>query len=224
MKILSIDTAHGVCSVALSEGGEIISEKTDNEPSRQAERLFLTIEEILRENKLSYNDIKAIAANIGPGSFTGIRIGLAAARGIALAAKIPVIGVTGFEALLYYSSAKFGITSENILVVFNARRGQVFAQFFARGKGSEELLLEYGEIAAWVNGKGDFAIIGDGVELIESFLQDKSLGYLVERDVKLPDASMVAIVAFEKIKNGRYNTNPAPLYIRPPDAKLPKQA
>ncbi len=221
MKILSIDTSHGICSTALAENGKLISVKTDPEPSRQAERLFLNIDDILKENQLTYIDINAIAADIGPGSFTGVRIGLAATRGIALAANIPVIGVTGFEALVY--AAKHQGIIDDLLVVLDARRGQVFAQFFSNDANSEELLLDYSEITEILPNK-NITIIGDGAALVEPILQNHNINYSVIDNLKIPDAGMVAMAAFEKINSGNYSKNPAPLYIRKPDAKLPKQA
>lgn len=214
MKILAIDTAHGICSVTLAEDGIIISSKTDSEPSKQAERLFSTIATILKENSLSYTDINAIAVDIGTGSFTGIRIGLAAARGIALAANIPVIGVTGFEALAF--AAK---TENDLLIVLDAKRGQVYAQLFSNGvAASEEIMLDYNEITN-ILPRGNVIIMGDGAALITPYLS--GINHSIIEEPKLSDANMIALVAHEKIKSGNYKNNPAPLYIRKPDAKLP---
>ncbi len=222
MKILSINTSHGICSVALAEDGVLIAIKTDNEASKQAEILFLIINTMLQENNLSYADIGAIAVDIGPGSFTGVRIGLASARGITLAAKIPVIGVTGFEALAY--AAKNDATYENLLVVLDARRGQVFAQFFSKDGASTEMLLDYESMAGFIKQHTDITIIGDGANLIEPLLQNTKISYSIIDEFKLPDAAMTVFKAFEKISSGNYGKNPTPLYIRTPDAKLPKSA
>jgi len=220
MKILSIDTAHGICSVAVAENGAVIAQREEYEQSRQAERLFLIIEEILKENKLSYSQIDAIAANIGPGSFTGVRIGLAAARGIALAAKIPVIGVSGFESLEY--KAKSFMASEDILIAFDARREQVFTKFYSKGFGGEEALMSYGDVASLVKASSGFEVAGDAAELIMPHLSGNNLNYTIISDLKLPDAGMTALVALQKLSSEDYDVNAAPLYIRPPDAKLPK--
>ncbi len=224
MKILSIDTAHNFCSVALSEGGVLIAAKTNNEASRQAELLFSIIDDVLNECGTTYANLDAIAVNIGPGSFTGVRIGLAAARGIALAAKIPVIAVDSFEAMLYSPDfIKSQLTCANSLVVFDAKRGQVYAQFFENSIAGESLLLDYANIDQIINNKNDFIIIGDGANLIESFLQNKGLTYSIISELHLPDAIMLAHAAFNKITKGNLKDNIAPLYIRPPDAKLPQK-
>lgn len=214
MKILAIDTSHGICSIALADNGIIIASKTDFEPSKQAERLFSSIETLLKEAEVSYADINAITVDIGPGSFTGIRIGLAAARGVSLAADIPVIGITGFEALALSQKE-----SKDLLVALDAKRGQVYAQLFSKGTSAcEEMMVDYGDITSIVSNTS-LDIIGDGAQLIATYLNDVTHNIIIE--TKLPNAEMVALAAFEKIKGGNYQNNPAPLYIRKPDAKLP---
>lgn len=219
MKILAIETAHGICSVAISDNGIIIAEKIDPEPSRQAELLLPAINQILEENNLSYSDINAVSADIGPGSFTGVRIGLAASHGIAMAAKIPLIGVTGFEAITH--QARTNKIYKNMLAVFDARRGQVFAQMFYNNQPKEPLMLEYKDILSLEGMGKHIAIVGDGAEMIEPFLQVEKINYSIIEDFKLPSATMVALSACDKLSRGDFSISPAPLYIRPPDAKLP---
>lgn len=219
MKILAIDTAHGVCSVAISDGGVVVAAKTDLEPSKQAERLLPTVNQLLLENNLSYAVLGAIAADIGPGSFTGVRIGLAAARGIALATKLPLIGVSSLEALAY--QAKLENDYENLLVVLDARRGQVYAQNFYKNHHSEPQMLEYADVPHKFNHPHYLTIIGDGASLVEPHIQASAINYSVVEGFTIPDASAVALAAFDKFRHGNFSENPAPLYIRPPDAKLP---
>lgn len=218
MKILAIDTSHGVCSVAISDGDVIIAEKTDLEPTKQAERLLPTINQLLLDNKISYSELAAIAADIGPGSFTGVRIGLAAARGIALAAKLPLIGVTSLEALAY--EARLENSDAAILAVLDARRGQVYVQDFYKNHESEPLMLEYADVASKYTSQ-QFTIVGDGASLIEPHMQQSGANYSIIEGYTIPNASAVAKAAFDKFKHGNFSVNPAPLYIRPPDAKLP---
>jgi tRNA threonylcarbamoyladenosine biosynthesis protein TsaB len=221
MKILSIDTAHGICSVTVAEDGVLIAAKNIHEQARQAEMLFLVIAELLTENKLSYSDIKAVAANIGPGSFTGVRIGLAAARGIALAAKIPIIGVTGFEAIKYaaFSLMKY----ENLLIAFDAKREQVFTKFYCNGFATEEELMSGIDVLGLIKGNSQFDVAGDAAALITPHLNARNLAYNVISELALPDAATISLAAFQKINSGSYTANPNPLYIRPPDAKLPRK-
>ena len=100
MKILGIDTATDILAVALTDNRELIVESRSNIKRAHAEKLILTIEKILTEAKLNLKDIDGIAISIGPGSFTGLRIGLAAVKGLALATNIPVVSVPTLDALV----------------------------------------------------------------------------------------------------------------------------
>ena len=221
MKILSIDTANGACSVALSNDGEVLATKTDNEPSKQAERLFSIINEVLHACDCKYSDINAIAANIGPGSFTGVRIGLSAARGIALAANIPIIGISGLEALAEH--AKQEHNCKDLLVVLDARRNQLFTQFFSENQVGEAALLEYDDILSALPNKNPVKIIGSGATHTEQTLQNNGVTYEIISNYVNSDATIISLCAFNKYRKGNYNNNPSPLYIRPPDAKLPNR-
>ena len=96
--ILAIDTSAGQCAVALLQGGEVIAHRETMERGH-AECLFPMIEAVLDQAAATYDDLTRIAVCTGPGSFTGLRIGVAAARGLGLGCGIPVIGITRFEAL-----------------------------------------------------------------------------------------------------------------------------
>lgn len=93
-KILAIDCAHGDCSAALSDGEKIISEIDEQMERGQAERLIPMVRDVLKQADASFADIDVVAVTTGPGSFTGVRVGLAAADGIAMAAGLPMIGVS----------------------------------------------------------------------------------------------------------------------------------
>lgn len=220
MKILAINTTHGTCSLAIAENNQIIAEITDNEPAKQAERLFAHIEDLLAKSGLKYSDINAVAADIGPGSFTGVRIGLAAARGIALAAKIPLIGVTGFEAIS--ADLRHHNYSQNLLIVLDARRGSVFAQFIGANSKSKESMLDYKDIAMVIDGKEQVMLVGSGIKYVEEYLEN----YEITDGYDYSDAKMVALGAYEKLQSENYDSksNVSPLYIRPPDAKLSQKS
>jgi len=96
--ILGFDTSAAHCAAALLSGDQIIAERLEPMSRGQAERLMVLLEEILAEGDVSWSDLTAIGVGVGPGNFTGIRIGVSAARGLALGLKVPAVGVTGFEA------------------------------------------------------------------------------------------------------------------------------
>jgi tRNA A37 threonylcarbamoyladenosine modification protein TsaB len=95
--ILAFDTSAGHCAAALLSGHTIIAQTFEEMKKGQAERLMFLLEELLDQHNISYTDLDAIAVGIGPGNFTGIRIGVSAARGLALGLGIPAYGIDGFD-------------------------------------------------------------------------------------------------------------------------------
>ena len=120
LPILAFDTSAAHCAAALLwDGGQVLRDETMDKG--QAERLIPMLEEVLAEAGLGWRDLKAIAVGTGPGNFTGVRIAVAAARGLALGLGIPAVGVTRLEALA------FGLPRP-VTVIEDARRGEVYVQ------------------------------------------------------------------------------------------------
>lgn len=131
--ILGFDTSAAHCAAALLCGGRIVAERFEEMGRGQAERLMPLMEEVLAEGGFTWAELTAIGVGIGPGNFTGIRISVAAARGLALGLGIPAIGVSSLEA------QAFG-HPRPLLSVVDARRGYVYAQRLGRdGDGPAEL-------------------------------------------------------------------------------------
>ncbi|WP_170606053.1 tRNA (adenosine(37)-N6)-threonylcarbamoyltransferase complex dimerization subunit type 1 TsaB [Ruegeria arenilitoris] len=97
--ILAFDTSAAHCAAALLRGTEILASRAEAMQRGQAERLMPLLQEILSDAALAWNDLDAVGVGTGPGNFTGIRISVSAARGLALGLNVPAVGVTGFEAL-----------------------------------------------------------------------------------------------------------------------------
>ena len=125
LPILAFDTSAAHCAAALLLPDRVIQRQEPMEKG-QAERLIPLLEEVLAEGGISWSDLKALAVGTGPGNFTGVRIAVAAARGLALGLGIPAVGVTRLEALAY------GIPRP-VIVIEDARRGQVYVQLFTPG-------------------------------------------------------------------------------------------
>jgi tRNA threonylcarbamoyladenosine biosynthesis protein TsaB len=119
--ILAFDTSAAHCAAALLRGDEIIATRVEEMSKGQAERLMPLLEEILTEADLAWKDLTAIGVGIGPGNFTGIRISVSAARGLALGLEIPAVGVSGFEV------AALG-AEDNQLPAILAPRDQVYIE------------------------------------------------------------------------------------------------
>ncbi|MEH6646111.1 tRNA (adenosine(37)-N6)-threonylcarbamoyltransferase complex dimerization subunit type 1 TsaB [Sulfitobacter sp.] len=121
--ILALDTAAAHCAVAVLSGDQILASCEEVMAKGQAERLLALVEELLAEAGVQMHQLDAIGVGIGPGNFTGIRIAVSAARGLALALDIPAVGVSAFDAL------RFG-TSGPCICIVDARREMVFTQGF----------------------------------------------------------------------------------------------
>ena len=126
--ILHIETATKVCSVALSNCGEFIACKESiSDGFIHSEALTLYIEEVLAEGKVTLSDLCAISISSGPGSYTGLRIGLSTAKGLCFALKIPLISVDTLSALMELVPLR----NQNIIPLLDARRMEVYAQVFS---------------------------------------------------------------------------------------------
>lgn len=220
MKILAVDTSHGVCSVALSENGKIISAAEESENSRQAERLVAIIEELLNKNSLKYTDLAAIAVNIGPGSFTGVRIGMAAVNGLRLVNNTPLIGITSLQSVAA-KSLDFA-DGRAIMTVLDAKRGQVYMQIFDSSLNplSEAQMLDYEQITDFLPNR-PFVATGDGTALIKDFLRNNENNFITGDETAQSCAPSIARIATDELAQGHVNKSLSPFYIRPPDAKIP---
>lgn len=218
MYILSVETTCGDCSVALLQDNLIVSSQIQQESGKQAEQIISIIESVLKNADCTYDDLSAIAVNIGPGSFTGVRIGLAGVKGINLAKKTPLIGVSSFESVAKQLSLENN--KKNILVVIDAKREQIYAQLFSSDLCVLSLpeLLYFNDITKIVTNK-DFILTGNGSILVSDILKEAGFNFTLINQNAKAEAISVALVASEKLKKSDFSDNISPLYIRQPDAK-----
>jgi len=132
--ILAFDTSVAHCAAALLSGDAVLGERVEPMTKGQAERLFQLLEELLVEADISWSDLHAIGVGTGPGNFTGIRISVSAARGLALSLGIPAVGVSSFEA------QAFGLRRP-ITSLIDARRDQIYVQELSSGGACEPILI-----------------------------------------------------------------------------------
>lgn len=167
MLILALDAATAVCGAALARGEEVLAEYAERLPDRRhAARLLPLAQAALAAAGLHPRDLAAVAVTRGPGSYTGVRLGVATAKALAFALGIPAVGVSTLEALAYAAGPRPGVVSP----LLDARRGRVYAALF-RWEGEE--LLEVAaprrvELGAWLAALGDGPVhfTGEGVRLL----------------------------------------------------------
>lgn len=221
MLLLALDSATSVSSAALcDDAGGILGYRRGDEGPDQADRLIELIDGVLRDAGLDYGGIDVIAVNCGPGSFTGIRAGVAAARGLALATGRPVVAVNSLEVV----AAVLGPQSAGTIVAaLDARRGQVYLQMF------DHELVALGEPRAAVPEsvrltglQAPIRLAGSGAPLVRAALPDE---VTVLQESVPTDALGVARRAIARLAAGERpvpGTTVKPLYLRPPDARLPE--
>lgn len=209
MIVLAMDTAGADCAVAVYDSGadRVLSEITDTIGKGHAEHLMALVDRVLEEAGVALKAIDRIAVTTGPGSFTGIRVGVAAARGFALSLGIPAVGVTTLATIAADHQRK--ASGRAVLVGMDAKRDEIYLQTFdASGVPMDEpraLLVEDARALA-----SDFD--GDIVGSATSLLRDEASG---EPVVNVFPISTVARLGASASPDER----PKPLYLRGPDAK-----
>ena len=132
--ILNIDTATTVCSVNIARSAKIVSIRESNEDKSHARLLTVLIEEILRETKITISQLDAVAISMGPGSYTGLRIGVSTAKGLCYGADIPLIAISTLQALAFQVSTAFASNKETdeawFCPMIDARRMEVYTAFY----------------------------------------------------------------------------------------------
>jgi len=219
MKVLAFDTALGACSAAVVEAGRCIAREQRIQSEGQAEALLPLIERVLAASNSGYGNLDLIAVTVGPGTFTGLRIGLAAARGLRLATGLPVAGVTTLAALAASVSAEVR-RDRAILAVIDARRGEVYAQAFGPEFAPlcSPQLLDVAA-AACLLPEQPAVLVGSGALLLAPLLGERDV--IAEAGLINPDPVAIAAVA---LRGGPWSAEappPVPLYLRAPDARLP---
>jgi tRNA threonylcarbamoyl adenosine modification protein YeaZ len=199
--VLAFDTSAAHCAAAVVSGSRILAQRVERMDKGQAERLMPLLAEVLAEAQVGYAGLSAIGVGTGPGNFTGVRISVAAARGLALGLGIPAIGVTGFEALAT------GLP-DDVVLLLDARRGALWVA----GKGIDPQLMDPTHFPDGITGRPVA-----GHRAAELALQTG--GTLIEQPVPLA----VAIARLAAVRLATVQPRPAPLYLRAADAALPTE-
>ncbi|MGQ7946353.1 tRNA (adenosine(37)-N6)-threonylcarbamoyltransferase complex dimerization subunit type 1 TsaB [Flavobacterium sp. WC2509] len=194
--ILNIETATKNCSIALAkEGKTILCKEIAEEGYSHAERLHVFIEEIINEAGIQLKDLIAVAVSQGPGSYTGLRIGVSAAKGLCYALNIPLIAVDTLQTL----ASKVSITDGLIVPMIDARRMEVYSAVFSADlEKQREVLAEIIEENSFENFTEKLYFIGDCNEKCKMVLTKENFIFLDE--IKYPSANEMSALSFDKYK------------------------
>jgi tRNA threonylcarbamoyladenosine biosynthesis protein TsaB len=227
MKLLAIDTASSACSAALLSNGRIVASRVETMERGHAEALMPMVADVLDSAAAAcpggFRDLDCLAVTVGPGAFTGVRIGLAAAGGMAAAAGLPLVGLTTLEVVAAAEPAG----GRPLLVALNSKRRDVYVQLFdAAGVAltAPQAVLPEG-IPPLLPGE-PIALTGDGCASVADVLRDAGRDFRRLPGPGRPEAAVLARLAAVRTGDGAAlpapGTVPRPLYLRAPDVTLPK--
>ena len=214
MLTLAISTSSKICSVALLEDDKPIKELNIDNLKTHSENLVPLIDELLKTANKKVSEIELIACDVGPGSFTGIRIGISTAKAIAEVNQIPVVSCTSLEALSY------NVNADTICSLIDARNNQVYCGIFDK---NHNLIKDY--MADDINEilknlpKGEIFLVGDGAVLHKELIKGT---FSQENKIH---AQNIGICGFNKYKKGKTETADSivPMYLRKSQAERMKE-
>ena len=221
--ILSLETATACGSVALVAADRFLGEYALHSDVTHSRRLLASIAMLMADTHTTWEDIDAIAVSSGPGSFTGLRIGMSTAKGLVLAADKDLVGVPTLDGL----ANQFSFVDQQICPVIDARKKEVYAAFFRAdqqgmvSRQSDYMALTPAHLAEMVTEKTIF--VGDGILPCEDMLKELGqLALLPPPQLHVPRAAAIGMLAVEKWQQGEL-LEPAgavPLYVRASDAEI----
>lgn len=199
--ILHLETATKVCSVALSKNGELVQLKeTEEDGYSHGENLTLFIEDVLKKEEISVNDLAAVSVASGPGSYTGLRIGVSTAKGICFGADLPLIAIDALSALCEVAREKF--PSDAICAMIDARRMEVFSMIQG---GDRKVIKPISADIIEEDSYSDFdpfVYVGDGAEKLNEIWSNRSH---LKTDLSIKSSAKgQAKVAFEKFQKKEF--------------------
>ena len=230
MKILSIDTSSKICSVSVLENDEVIIEKHILDEKTHSQKLMPLIDEIMKELKLSVWDFDLYACGIGPGSFTGVRIGVSTIKAFADVTSIPVIGINSLESLAYNAlNTNYKKNSDLICSIIDAKNDNVYFGLYKIENNEiiniiEPLCKNINDIMDLLKDYNNSSIlfVGDGSEKFQYLLSTKfSKSTFVEDKLNIQSSISQGIAAFNYLKKGNVQDSNSliPMYLRKSQAE-----
>ena len=207
--ILAVDTALGACSVAVLDGDKILAHRFVEMARGHAEALAPMVEATMQQARIGFAALERLAVTTGPGTFTGQRVGLAFMRGLRVALKKPLIGITTLEAMAFATGA------ERAAAIHDAKRDEAYLLLWETGEiVPPPTVMPFQEALTRIRAFGPCALCGTGAVAAKTELGAE----FCLTEIRQPDALCVAKLALTRAPS---DVSPAPLYLRAPDAKLP---
>ncbi len=200
--ILNLEPATTNCSVSISKGNEVVFLMENNAVNySHSEQLHVFIKEALQEASLSFSDLNAIAVSKGPGSYTGLRIGVSAAKGLCFSLDLPLISVPTLKSMAHQVQLEEG---ELVIPVLDARRMEVYSAVFdhqyQERRETRAEIIDENSFAEYVSGHKVY-VVGSGAEKCKDILGHSN--FLFDTSI-VPSSKEMAPIAFEKYKKGQF--------------------
>jgi len=240
MKILGVDTSTSCCSIGLVDGESVVAESLLDVPTTHSERLLGSIKHVLEQAGCAAGELDGWAVSLGPGSFTGLRIGISTIKGLAFATAKPVAGIPTLDALAFNISP----TPYLICPILDARKGEVYTSFYRYDDGGtlarvsayqairpEDLVNKIGATlrlmdtnAAEPSNGSKTVFLGNGVNTYRDYLRNalQTLAVFVPDPLNLPRGSTVARLGLMRIQKGEVLdlSSFVPIYVRASEAEI----
>lgn len=200
MSVLGIETSSAHASVALVKKGKVLAEKRFSETLGHSDQIMLAIDELFKKTTSSLKDVKQIAVGLGPGSYTGLRVGLATAKGLALMNKIPVVGIPSLDSIVEENFVKWPGAVKRLHVAIDAKRGEFYYAEYVRSKTTFKR-------------KHKIKLLSD--ELLEKHRNNSETIWGPEINQLYPTAKGVALLAENKDFKDKVTKKLEPIYLRP---------
>ena len=219
MKILAFETSAKAASVAITDNGKLLGESYQNTGLTHSQTLMVMAEDLLKSCNLTVKDVEAVAVAAGPGSFTGIRIGVAAAKGFAWGAELPCYGVSTLEAM----ARNLGAYQGYVVPAMDARRNQVYTAVFHAEKGilsrmEEDMAISLVDLAEKIkNFEEPVFLVGDGAVLCYNTLLEEVPGLVLPPEHRMHQRATGVALAAQIMADGGDPGNGAeltPNYLR----------
>lgn len=223
MRIIALETATMAGGIAVVDEERVISEISLNIKATYSEKLMVAMEHLLDLSGLTINEMDAIAVSVGPGSFTGLRIGLSAAKGLSYASGKPIIGVPTLDAL----ALNIPFSNRLVCPVLDARKGEVYTALYRPNgqfpqKLTDDMVVSPLKLIEMI--KEETVFLGDGVFTYRTLFNEqlKGLYHEVPMPLMAPRASNVGMLAMERLKKGEVDDpySLVPRYIRKSEAEV----